>query len=285
MFSIMHNKENWLLTYCLTCLYRTAGEGSLCDYNNKRHGNRHLTHIHALSDPADTCPPKTGYSFPRKLIEHDFFSTHQDFVQPKDPVKTRRTGYNKGHIRSLLDFDTFGFDHSAKVTRQREEGVIPTSPNSDRYSQSSRSRSPSPHGSPTSKGGKSRGTGVDVGSASLVSLSLSSLKGGSGSRSLSMLGTRLEGGVRARAGNLPEVVVPLHFNQSHKIYDTLPSSSSFNQQSVAGTGTGTDSGVQVKPFSDSHTKSIAWSLDRKEKLNVNVKFFFDTMLFHVFLLL
>lgn len=222
---------------------RTITENSLCHLSNKKHHNRHFSHIHPLSDPADRCPPKTGYSYSKKLTEHDFFSKHEDFVKPKNPVSDRQTGYNRGHVRSILEFDTFGPEHSAKVCQQREEGSVPSSPNSDRYSQ--QSRSPSPNGSRASTAASFNGGGRPGSKGGTVRGS----RGGS-SLELELLGTKFENGILARSGNLPAVIVPVSFNKSHKIYDDTSSADK-----------------PVKLALDSHTQGITWFLNRKEKLN------------------
>jgi len=56
-----------------------------------------------------------------------------DFVQPKDPVRPRTTGYSPGHIRTVLGLDTFGPSASKELSKQREKGERSTSPNPDRY--------------------------------------------------------------------------------------------------------------------------------------------------------
>lgn len=58
----------------------------------------------------------------------------EDFIQPSDPVNERKTGYNKGHIRSLLELDTYGPNQSIDVNAKRSDGSLPSSPNTDRFS-------------------------------------------------------------------------------------------------------------------------------------------------------
>ena len=181
---------------------------------------RNMRHLHPLSDPNDRAPPKSGYNFSRSLsrsfTESEIRSSHEDFLRPKSLVDERSTGYSRGHIRSIMDFDTFGPQHSDLVNQERNLGIKPMSPNSDRYS----SR---PNSSCTNR---------------------------SSSKELSMLrtGSLLENGVLTRSGNLPVVVVPLHFDQKHKIYDISMNSSHMT--------------------ADSHTRSLAWSQERYEKLKV-----------------
>ena len=60
-----------------------------------------------------------------------------DFLNPEDPTRPRSVGYSKGHVRNMLKLDAYG-EHSSEVNRiQRELGLLPESPNVDRYRNSS----------------------------------------------------------------------------------------------------------------------------------------------------
>lgn len=70
------------------------------------------------------------------LEEHLFHNLPpiEDFLRPHSPVTPRTTGYEVGHIRSLLKVDTFGPANSLRVSRERESGQLPPhSPNVDRF--------------------------------------------------------------------------------------------------------------------------------------------------------
>lgn len=56
----------------------------------------------------------------------------KDFLNPNDPIDERNTGYSSGHVRSIMEQDTFGPNHSMRVELKRLEGLIPPSRNSDR---------------------------------------------------------------------------------------------------------------------------------------------------------
>jgi hypothetical protein len=56
-----------------------------------------------------------------------------DFLQPEDPTRPRSVGYGKGHVRNLLKLDTYGEKSSEEARVQREMGMLPPSPNIDRY--------------------------------------------------------------------------------------------------------------------------------------------------------
>lgn len=57
----------------------------------------------------------------------------EDFVRPYDLESRRSTGYEYGHVRSLLKLDTFGPTNSASILKRRAEGELPASPNLDRH--------------------------------------------------------------------------------------------------------------------------------------------------------
>jgi hypothetical protein len=97
-----------------------------------------MMETHPISDPKDIAPPKFGYNFPKKkIVETEFINAHEDFVKPQNPIAKRTTGYNKGHIRTMLQLDTFGPEHHKRVTESRQRGTTPHSPNPDRFEESS----------------------------------------------------------------------------------------------------------------------------------------------------
>lgn len=57
----------------------------------------------------------------------------EDFVRPEDQFSPRQTGYEHGHIRSLLKLDAYGPAGSRAISRERELGNKPRSPNVDRH--------------------------------------------------------------------------------------------------------------------------------------------------------
>lgn len=103
-------------------------------FNSSKHLVRNLLpDMHPVSDKKDLCPPKFGYNFSKiKRAEPELRTSVEDFLQPKDQTHERKTGYNPGHIRTILQLDTFGPSHSEEVTEQRVAGTLPMSPNLDR---------------------------------------------------------------------------------------------------------------------------------------------------------
>ena len=70
-------------------------------------------------------------------ISSDIDSTNEyvngrDFLNPSDPVEQRNTGFSSGHVRSMMELDTFGPSHSMNVELKRSKGLIPQSPNIDK---------------------------------------------------------------------------------------------------------------------------------------------------------
>lgn len=130
------------LNNLLTCLSRTAPETSCAKFASQKHSVRDLLPtIHPVSDPNDISPPKFGYNFTKRPKETQELQTHlEDFLQPQSQVIPRQTGYSKGHIRTVLELDTFGPNHSDAVSESRSLGNLPLSPNVDR-------NVTSPHGS------------------------------------------------------------------------------------------------------------------------------------------
>ena len=110
-----------------------------------------LQEMHPIRDEKNISPPESGYTYSSKKSQDvsELFSQIEDFLQPDDLTRERRTGYNPGHIRTLLGYDTFGPLHSEALNKDRDEGRRPIySPNPDRNS--------SRHNSPL--GGRSIGT-------------------------------------------------------------------------------------------------------------------------------
>lgn len=87
--------------------------------------------MHPYRDPLDH---SRVYSTSRiKTMEHtDLRTKPEDFIRPRDQTAQRHTGYGSGHVRSVLELDTFGPLHSGEVERKRESGQLPASPNMDR---------------------------------------------------------------------------------------------------------------------------------------------------------
>jgi hypothetical protein len=103
-----------------------------------------LGDMHQLKDAKDIDKSK---KFTRSLLfekeqqktmslnEYHFntMSPIEDFVRPDDQFSPRSTGYEHGHIRSLLKLDVYGPAASSAVEREREAGALPRSPNVDRH--------------------------------------------------------------------------------------------------------------------------------------------------------
>lgn len=100
-----------------------------------------LTDLHPLKDVRGLNIGKK-YNFSRvstATIDPDV-PPLDDFVRPNDVISPRSTGYTQGHMRSLLHFDTFGPQSSRIATLGREIGLLPESPNVDRYSKKNEDR-------------------------------------------------------------------------------------------------------------------------------------------------
>jgi hypothetical protein len=100
----------------------------------QKHKVRHLLPtLYPISDPLDISPPPFGYNFKKNPRYHsELRSSIEDFIQPKDQVSPRSTGYSRGHIRSILELDTFGPQHSDRISESRSHNSLPLSPNLDR---------------------------------------------------------------------------------------------------------------------------------------------------------
>lgn len=104
-----------------------------------------LGDLHPDKDTNDIDKSKTlTFSIKRRMeeqakltkAERDFqnLAPMEDFIRPKDSSTARSTGYEKGHIRSLLNLDIYGPADSLMAARQRDSGELPLQPNVDRYS-------------------------------------------------------------------------------------------------------------------------------------------------------
>ena len=103
-----------------------------------------LGDMHQLKDPKDIDKSK---KFTRSILfekdqrdsmtlkDYQFQTLKpiEDFVRPEDQFSPRQTGYEHGHIRSLLKLDTYGPTGSRSISREREQGHLPRSPNVDRH--------------------------------------------------------------------------------------------------------------------------------------------------------
>ena len=113
---------------------RTASATSCAKYASQKQAVRDLlTTLHPVSDPYDISPPKFGYNFTKRPRESQELRTGlEDFLLPQSQTIPRQTGYSRGHIRTVLELDTFGPNHSDSVSEGRSLGSLPLSPNVDR---------------------------------------------------------------------------------------------------------------------------------------------------------
>lgn len=102
----------------------------------------YLLDLHMFHAPHDVATPKFPItkSLKEKPPPAELRTFVEDFLQPKNLTRRRVTGYSPGHIRSLLDLDTFGPNHSQRVEDKRSSGLLPLSPNASRFSPSSSRR-------------------------------------------------------------------------------------------------------------------------------------------------
>eukprot|EP01042_Synura_sphagnicola_P001589 gene1589-1844_t len=90
--------------------------------------------MHPLRDESILSPPKSGFSYSRRKPESDEVPNRLDrgdFLNPEDLESVRRTGYGKGHVRTMLGYDSFGPKHSASLTKRRLAGQLPQAQNVD----------------------------------------------------------------------------------------------------------------------------------------------------------
>ena len=105
---------------------KSAKPESTSDYFHQKHLVRdYLNSIHLDKKTVKSRRPQTTPTPARDSI-------HKDFLTPQDPVAKRQTGYNKGHIRSILKLETYGPLHSDALREERSRGSLPGSPNNDR---------------------------------------------------------------------------------------------------------------------------------------------------------
>jgi hypothetical protein len=101
--------------------------------------------MHITKDMKDIDKTKTGrYTFSRRAerdlrdkqyLEDYKFNTMapiEDFVRPEDTNSRRSTGYDHGHVRSMMKLDIYGPTASRQSYRERSSGKLPTS-NVDKY--------------------------------------------------------------------------------------------------------------------------------------------------------
>ena len=88
--------------------------------------------MHPYRDPQDKYRKFTQTRVKRIETTPESPTTLEDFLRPGELVSERKTGYNPGHIRSVLQLDTFGPEHSATVEYKRNEGKLPESSHLDR---------------------------------------------------------------------------------------------------------------------------------------------------------
>ena len=100
-----------------------------------------LGEMHMSRAPHDIQAPKKGHEAVKNLKVKEpppeLRSKVEDFLQPRDLTRKRVIGFSPGHIRSVLNLDTFGPNHSEKVEKDRTEGALPQSPNSSALRRSS----------------------------------------------------------------------------------------------------------------------------------------------------
>ena len=98
-------------------------------YHNVRH---YLDTMHPYRDPLDKYRKFTHSRMKRTEDTPESPMTLEDFLRPGELTAERKTGYNPGHIRSVLQLDTFGPEHSAVVEGKRSAGKLPGSSHLDR---------------------------------------------------------------------------------------------------------------------------------------------------------
>ena len=112
---------------------RTNIGESTSDFFLQKHKVRNfLNSMHPYRDPHDQQRVFTQSRIPLQRDNEELQSRPEDFLNPRSQTAPRRSGYNPGHIRSVLQLDTFGPEHSAEVELKRGVGLLPPSPNMDR---------------------------------------------------------------------------------------------------------------------------------------------------------
>jgi hypothetical protein len=139
-----------------TVFRRKAGPESLTEQlNERRNVNILLKGMHGLKDLDDLDQKKAAritFSInsakdKKEREEHaDLMYKNllplEDFVRPEYTESPRHTGYESGHIRSLLKTNTYGPSSSSLASLERELGLLPEhTPSIDRYRKDSEIRS------------------------------------------------------------------------------------------------------------------------------------------------
>eukprot|EP01038_Epipyxis_sp_PR26KG_P011603 gene11603-15537_t len=117
---------------------KKMGESSSAFWDQQHLVKDLLSDMHPLKDTKDLNPKKSNsYTYTvkeeeTKLSINDSASL-EDFIRPEDSESPRRTGYEKGHIRSVFKLDVYGPSSSKHISKSREFGQLPLSPNVNRY--------------------------------------------------------------------------------------------------------------------------------------------------------
>lgn len=129
----------------LSFLRKDRAESASCELKHRHIMKDLLGDMHQLKDANDIDKSKT---FTRSILfekqkkdnmslkEYQFQTLKpiEDFIRPDDQFSPRLTGYEHGHIRSLLKLDVYGPAGSSVISKERELGTLPRSPNVDRHS-------------------------------------------------------------------------------------------------------------------------------------------------------
>ena len=106
---------------------KTAEKESTSDYFYQKHLIRDF--LNTMHVPEKKTLSRRPMTTPMPDRDH----AHKDFIDTRNPVKDRnQTGYNRGHIRSILQLEAFGPQQSDAVREERSRGSLPQSPNTDR---------------------------------------------------------------------------------------------------------------------------------------------------------
>lgn len=81
----------------------------------------------------------------REEYQFHTMSPMEDFLRPEATDTSRQTGYEHGHVRSLLKLDVFGPAASVAAEAERAIGLVPPSPNRDRFKTTEPHRCGSPN--------------------------------------------------------------------------------------------------------------------------------------------
>ncbi|RYG60319.1 hypothetical protein EON64_19395, partial [archaeon] len=123
---------------------KTRGESAASLLKTRHEVKDLLGTMHPYKDTQDI-DPKKKFTFSAKsltdLLDQErkdmeamqHLKPLDDFLRPDDPYSPRSSGYEQGHIRSLLKLDIYGPNSSAKASKEREAGILPLEPNVDRH--------------------------------------------------------------------------------------------------------------------------------------------------------